>query len=203
MSTGQVYRTVQLVEKTNYGKRITPHRVDAIDDNKGSKRLYAFDKKPRLNFLIDTGSDISLIPHVGKPNTPPSNITLFAANNTRIATYGNKHLNLNLGLRRDLNWKFLVADVPYPIIGPDLLSHFGILVDLKERKIIDSLTNLRVNGILKCAEICSISVIDRTSEYAKLLEEFPEITKLQQSTNTSIRDTVHYIITKGQPIAQN
>lgn len=116
---------MQLVKKTKYGKRIAPHRVDAIGDKKGSKRLYVYDKKSHLNFLIDTGSDISLIPHVGKPDTPPSETTLFAANNTRIATYGNKYLNLNLGLRRDLNWEFLMADVPYPIIGADLLSHYG------------------------------------------------------------------------------
>lgn len=67
-----------------------PHRIDAIDGNKGSKRLQIYNRKSHLTFLVDTGSDISIIPRVGKSNVPCLGITLFAANNSRIATYGNK-----------------------------------------------------------------------------------------------------------------
>ena len=34
--------------------------------------------------------------------------------------------SFNLGLRRDFPWQFVVADVQLPIIGVDLLSHYGL-----------------------------------------------------------------------------
>lgn len=62
---------------------------------------------------------------------------LYAANESKIATFGEKRLELNLGLRRDFTWNFCVAAVPRPIIGADLLSHYGLVVDLKNRKLVD------------------------------------------------------------------
>ncbi|GFW03176.1 hypothetical protein TNCV_157961 [Trichonephila clavipes] len=35
-------------------------------------------------------------------------------------------LPLDLGLRRHF-WRFVIADVPLPIIGSDFLAHFGLL----------------------------------------------------------------------------
>ncbi|RLU20852.1 hypothetical protein DMN91_007466 [Ooceraea biroi] len=60
----------------------------------------------------DTGADISAIPRSmvrGKCN--PTDLELFAANNTKIRTYGSKTRILNLGLRRSFTWDFLVADI--------------------------------------------------------------------------------------------
>jgi hypothetical protein len=57
------------------------------------------------------------------------NYDLFAANGSTNPTYGWISVSLNLGLRRDFTWRFVVADVQTAIIGIDLLSHFGLLVD--------------------------------------------------------------------------
>lgn len=65
------------------------------------------------------------------------NYKLLAANNTTIATYGWISLSLDLGLRRDFTWSFMVADVQEPIIGADLLAHFGLLVDCRNRRLLD------------------------------------------------------------------
>ncbi|KOC61824.1 hypothetical protein WH47_06162 [Habropoda laboriosa] len=62
---------------------------------------------------------------------------LSAANGTPIATYGTKTLTLNLGLRRDFTWRFVVADVSKPIIGADFLAHYGLLVDIRNQRLID------------------------------------------------------------------
>lgn len=75
-----------------------------------------------MTFLIDIGSDISIIPFTGKGNQSVSDLTLYAANNTHIATYGTKRLSINLGLRRSFAWDFCTAEVPYPIIGAECLS---------------------------------------------------------------------------------
>ncbi|GBN91912.1 Transposon Ty3-I Gag-Pol polyprotein [Araneus ventricosus] len=68
------------------------------------------------------------------------------ANGTRIATSGTKLLSLVLGLRRNLQWPFIVTDVTKPIIGADFLQHFGLLIDLKKRCLIDPLTNFTDRG---------------------------------------------------------
>lgn len=90
-----------------------------------SHRLYIFDKKSHLKFLIDSGSDVSCLPVTDKTkNLKPDSLELFAANNSKIRTYGTKLINVDLGLRRNFNWKFLIADVPTPIIGAGFFTTF-------------------------------------------------------------------------------
>ena len=67
---------------------------------------------------------------------------LFAANGIPIPTYGWHTLTLNLGLRRDFTWHFVVADVQIPIIGVDLLANFSLLVDCRNNRILDGVTSL-------------------------------------------------------------
>ena len=55
---------------------------------------------------------------------------LYAANKTRIKTYGSVERELDLGIGKKISWKFIIADVPYPIIGADLLLYHGLLPDL-------------------------------------------------------------------------
>lgn len=166
-----------------------------------SSRLFLFDKRSHTKFLIDSGSDVSCIP---VPNTAtklnPDSFELIAANNTKIYTYGSKMLDVNLGLRRSFKFKFLIASVPTPIIGADFLSHFGLIVDLKNRRLIDSVTNLSVSGITTSSFAPSLKLISGDSKYHKLLEQFPELTKISNKAIKVKHNTVHYIETTGPPI---
>lgn len=65
-----------------------------------------------------------------------TNYQLSAANGTVIKTYGYAHLNLDLGLRRDFQWRFVVADVTKPIIGVDFLSYYNLVVDCRNQRLI-------------------------------------------------------------------
>ncbi|UYV68207.1 hypothetical protein LAZ67_5003385 [Cordylochernes scorpioides] len=61
-------------------------------------RLFIKDKNSGLQFLIDTGADVSIVP----PNEKrKSDYKLYAANGSEIETYGIKILTLDLGLRRE------------------------------------------------------------------------------------------------------
>ena len=92
-------------------------------------------------FLIDTGSDIWLIPASKQVmSTRPSDVKLFAANNTHVLTFSEKRLTLNLGLRRSCTWNFCVAEVPDPIIGADLLTHYHLVSFLHQLSLIDTST---------------------------------------------------------------
>ncbi|GFS67995.1 transposon Ty3-I Gag-Pol polyprotein [Trichonephila clavipes] len=98
-------------------------------------RLLLLDRKSGQKFLIDSGSEICVIPSSPTMNkSPQSNLSLFAANNTKIPAYGMVRKELNLGLRRPFIWTFIIADVSSPIIGADFLKHFNLLIDLKKKK---------------------------------------------------------------------
>jgi hypothetical protein len=88
------------------------------------------DKHSQRRFLIDTGSDLCVYPHKYLPHRRPRvNYDLYAADGSTIHTYGWLPLTLNLGLRRNFTWRFVIADVTTPLIGADFLKHYGLLVD--------------------------------------------------------------------------
>ena len=90
---------------------------------------------------------MSIVPptHNAKPSS--NTLTLQAVNGTTIRTYDTCSLTLNLGLQRTFRWIFIVADFANPIIGADFLQHFGLIVDMNRRHLIDSITNLKVQRI--------------------------------------------------------
>lgn len=131
------------------------------------------------------------------------NYELSTANGSTIATYGTVSLTLNLGLRRDFSWQFVVADVTKPIIGVDFLAFYDLLVDAKNKRIIDSKTSLNVYGKKVTDAVESVKIISGSGQYYELLAQFPEITR--PGGVVSIKhNTVHNIkTTKGPPVASN
>ncbi|GFX39390.1 transposon Tf2-11 polyprotein [Trichonephila clavipes] len=96
------------------------------EPSKHTSRLFLLDRKSGQKFLIDSGSEICVIPPSPTMNkSPQSNFSLFAANNTKIPAYGMVRKELILGLRRPFIWTFIIADVSSPIIdlsNPSLIS---------------------------------------------------------------------------------
>ncbi|GFV49305.1 retrovirus-related Pol polyprotein from transposon 297 [Trichonephila clavipes] len=141
-----------------------------------TSRLFLLDRKSGQKFLIDSGSEICVIPPSPTMNkSPQSNFSLFAANNTKIPAYGMVRKELNLGLRRPFIWTFIIADVSSPIIGADFLKHFNLLIDLKKKRLLDVETSLFTP--------CVFSNI-QPSLISKLVSH----------------GTVHHIITTGPPV---
>lgn len=93
----------------------TAHRVDSPK----SRRLFLADRKTKIQYLIDTGAVFSVIPPSNKNLQQQS--VLYAANGTPIKCYGTKIIPIDFGLRREMVWEFVVADVTRPIIGADFL----------------------------------------------------------------------------------
>ncbi|GFW62939.1 retrovirus-related Pol polyprotein from transposon 17.6 [Trichonephila clavipes] len=115
-------------------KRVSSVIAGMAEPSKHTSRLFLLDRKSGQKFLIDSGSEICVIPPSPTMNkSPQSNFSLFAANNTKIPAYGMVRKELNLGLRRPFIWTFIIADVSSPIIGADFLKHFNLLIDLKKK----------------------------------------------------------------------
>lgn len=88
-------------------------------------------------------------------------------------------MNLDLGLRRQIRWIFRIADVPYAIIGIDLLHHYNLVVDIKGRRIADKGTGIRSHGIMDSAEIHSITKVNSDNPYSNLLKNFQQSQRKQ------------------------
>jgi len=90
--------------------------ADAFSTTSG--RLFITDLVNNLRFLVDTDSDLCVVPRRHVPGFKErTSYDIFAVNGTPIPTYGWHTFKLSLGLRRDFTWRFVVADVKLPIIG--------------------------------------------------------------------------------------
>ena len=87
--------------------------------------LHVFDANSRKYFLVDTGSELSILPPGLVKATNPNNQPLIAANGTPIKSFGTRQMVLQLGLQK-YTWRFIVAEVTQPILGGDFL-HLSLI----------------------------------------------------------------------------
>ena len=154
-----------------------------------SRLFFVRDAHTNTQFLVDTGSEVSVI-----PPTP------MAVNNTPIRTYSQRSLTLNLGLRRSLPWIFTIADVQKPILGADFLSNYGLTVDMR---LIDTCTYLRIQGIASACNSPSPSLHTKhvSHPYLQLLSQFPELSQITAPDTPVKHDVLQYIETTGPPVS--
>ena len=184
-----------------------PSRTLAATSDTGSNSnsrllFYVTDAHTHTHFLVDTGSEVSVIPSTS-PKRTPDKLTLTAVNATPISTYGKQSLTLNLGLRRSFSWLFIMADVQKPIIGADFLKHFGLLVDMKQRRLIDTATQLHIQGILSPEHSPSPCILPKSNNnpYLNLLTNFPSLTNVSSPNTTVKHNITHHIDTTGSPVS--
>nr|CDS31407.1 gag pol polyprotein [Hymenolepis microstoma] len=133
-----------------------------------------------IRFLIDTGFEVSVIPRSAENRyLLPTGNSLRAANNTKICTYGQKFLNLDLGLRRE----------------------FRLLVNLGDRVVHDDVTSFQVVCPTQTLNSFGLnSLLPSTNPFSNILSEFPSIFRLQTTSLELKHEVRHHIVTKGQPV---
>ena len=164
--------------------------------------FYVRDRVTGLRLLVDTGAAVSVLPTTFRKGKQTAVIdTLRAANGTSIPTYGCRSLTLDLGLRRSFPWLFVIADVSSPILGADFLHKFGLTVDIRNRALHDTVTDLSVHAVLAHGQDTSSLAPPLTEqpEVNLLLQEFPGLTNSAAQPQTIKHDTVHFIETVGAP----
>jgi hypothetical protein len=97
--------------------------------------IFLQDDESKQQFMVDTGAVCSVLPHHSKamPTGPP----LSGADGKDIPCWGSICHRLTLGLRTFFVTFFLAA-VYRPILGLDLMSARGLLVDPVGRQVLDS-----------------------------------------------------------------
>nr|CUU99445.1 hypothetical transcript [Hymenolepis microstoma] len=167
-----------------------------------SRLLYVLDRNSKRRFLVDTGSEVSVIPRSEEKRClKPTGTPLLAANNSKVYTYGQKFLNLDLGLRREFPYVFLIADVKKPIIGADFLSTFRLLVNFRDRVISDDVTSLQVVCHTRTRNSFGLnSLLPATNPFSTILSEFPSVFRPQTKISEFKHNVRHHIVTQGQPV---
>ncbi|XP_033212394.1 uncharacterized protein LOC117169988 [Belonocnema kinseyi] len=143
------------------GRNASRSREPGSDDGPSrTSRIFVTDKMTKIAFLIDNGADVNVFPRkrVGG-HLRKNEYELYAANNTRIITYGTMAVDLDLSLRGSFKWRMIVADIDTPIIGMDFLIYYGLLVDPKNKRLIDSETGLTTQGQLTWDKHSSVRTI--------------------------------------------
>lgn len=111
--------------------------------------MYVTDTSGR-RYLVDSGSEVSLLPPGPSPPPPIQTPVLRAANGSTIAVYdAGRDVRVDLGLGRVYEFKFLVAAVTTAIIGADFLREFGLVLDMQKRRLVDSTTYLTTLAAFK------------------------------------------------------
>ena len=106
------------------------------------------DKSSGYQLLVDTGAEVSMLPPSRSDRKHArEGCNLLAVNGSAIATYGERSLTLDLGLRCTFRWVFIIANVQSAILGADFLRHYSLLVVMKHSRLVDAITQLRVQGI--------------------------------------------------------
>ena len=167
-----------------------------------SKLLYVADKGHKCKYLIDTGAAVSDLPKsCANGISDADSLSLVAANNSTINTYGNCKRVVDVGLKREYPWTFIVADEQQPIIGADFLIHYNLLVDLRSRCLRDMRTGLAIAASLSSITPLSLNRVDTVqNEYTKLFGQFPELTRPTTKGETVKHGITHKIVTKGHPV---
>jgi hypothetical protein len=95
--------------------------------------------------------------------------------------------------------RFVVADIQTPVIGVDLLSHFGLLVDCRNNRLLDGDTSLSTPAQAANSLIPSIKTMSGTAVHG-LLGEFPDLTRPTEAQREVRHNTFHNIkMTPGPP----
>ena len=125
---------------------------------------------------------------------------MVAANGSLIRTYGTRLLDMCFNGQR-FSWEFISAKVAFPLLGADFLCAHSLLVDIKNRRLVDAVTYTSHVCTLSDTDSIRLSSALSTSDiFLRLLAEFPDLTRPTFSSSTTKHGVEHHIATTGPPV---
>ncbi|BHF59765.1 hypothetical protein SprV_0100272600 [Sparganum proliferum] len=165
--------------------------------NRHTRYLFLWDRIADAESPVDSGFEVKVVPPSPAERKNRSSFCLMAANNSSIPTSGRRSITLDLGLLRIFRRVFIIADVSVAFIGVDFLAHFNLLVDLRNRRLVDCITNLHArcqSGVTPCDNTLTVMPIS-DCPFHSLLRQFPRLTN-PSFREVDIKHTVtHHIST--------
>ena len=105
----QEVQTWLLAPQAEPGNLRGRHVVATDVAGKRSHLFFLQDPESGVRYLVDTGAEVSVLPPDSTDLASPPIGTLRAANDNPIRVFGRRSRTLNIGLRRQFRWIFLVA----------------------------------------------------------------------------------------------
>ena len=165
--------------------------------------LYASDEKTSIQYLVDTGACVSIIPASSAQRQFPdfkTSLTLTAANETSIPTYGTTTRTIQLN-GCAYEWKFTLAQTSVPLLGADFLAHHGLMVDFKHGRLVDPeaimAVQLQHNPVWQPVNTSHVN----STPYQYVIDSFCDVFRpqLKQQRGTAPKHGVyHYITSQGK-----
>ncbi|XP_035981033.1 uncharacterized protein LOC118556803 [Fundulus heteroclitus] len=183
------------------GKRPSRRLLAAAAVGDKERLLFIEDSRSGRHFLVDSGSQKSLVPPAGPDRLAEGcGPQLTAANGSPIRTFGERLVTVCFN-GRDFQWNFVVAASSVPIIGADFLCAHGLLVDVANRRLIDAVSFSSLPCITRGAgPLVHTNFLASGDAFQRLLSDFPSLT-LPNFSNTDTKHGIeHYIPTTGAPV---
>ena len=164
-------------------------------------QLIIQDNTSGLQFLIDTGAQVSVIPATWQDrrarSTGPS---LQAANGTRISTFGTRDIVLKLG-RHSYSARLVLADVRRPLLGADFLRTHGLLVDVRGRRLVQAETLSPIVCLVSRGQGVHLATSYTTGNQSRdVITGYPELLQPTFSADSIRHSTTHHIQTDGPSV---
>ena len=131
----QVWQQCSLLQSTMCvdGKRTRRRSAQLISTVGSSELLHAVDTAADREYLVDSGAQVSVFPHFSRQQ--PFSF-LLAADGRRIPAWDAVSLPVTLNGRQFGLQRFVRAAVDQPILGADFFTRTGLLIDLKNRRLL-------------------------------------------------------------------
>ena len=148
---------------------------------------------------MDTGAERSVIPY--HSTATPHGPALYTANNTNIPTWGTRQQQLKFG-NNTYTFEFVLAQVSYPILGADFLSHHRLLVDSHNKQVLpaNSLTPLPSSTTISSPSPLLAHLHTVPSPVRDLVAAFPTVFSNNLAAHRPSHGVTHHITTTGPPV---
>ncbi|XP_061887077.1 uncharacterized protein LOC133638459 isoform X5 [Entelurus aequoreus] len=183
------------------GKLQRQRSVAAVGAGEAGELLFIADSSSRRRFLVDSGSQVSLLPATDVDRaTGGCGPLLNVANGSSIDTFGSRLVTVCFHGRK-FQWDFIIAAITVPIIGADFLCANGLLVDVANRRLIDAVSfstfTCKAGGL---GPLTHANYLVSGDVFQRLLADFPSLITPAFSTADTKHGVEHFIPTVGPPV---
>jgi len=187
---------------------INNSRKACENDNIPGSLLYVNDKQNRnISYLIDSGASLSIAPaSQSDRKNLDINLELKGIDGTKVKTYGERLISVDIGLNKKISWLFTIADVPEYVLGIDFLTTNKLAIIPCLKCLCDIDTNITVPLANKIPDrntalYSSVGVDAKNVPKAavRILEKYPDLTTNTGKFEPVKHTTKHYIETGESP----
>ncbi|KAJ8403932.1 hypothetical protein AAFF_G00342820 [Aldrovandia affinis] len=125
---------------------------------------------------------------------------LEAANGSTIPTFGRRAVDLCFD-GQHFQWVFVLASVSTPLLGADFLCANSLLVDVRNRRLVNAETFATLPGSPSSTGTSKLSsALSSADMFQRLLMDFPDLTTPTFSSAAVKHGVDHFIATTGPPV---